>query len=513
MDYGKAEGIRKKGLAGLITENLVEGKGIASSFGSAISDRTKATITGIQEKFDPLNIAKKLTGGSNLAPALLGRLTGRKQSSIEYFAGKKSKSSGKGSLGNVLKNGYVSDGEETVTEALGMIYEELRLAEEDRKKLYEARKKEEKNSEDREIERNQAIIMALTARRKKEEEEKKKSKKGKEKPEGFALPKRGGKGAEPSKKGAEPPKAETPKGTAKPEPKVVTPKAAPAPKPTPKAEPTPPTPAPKATAPKTATPTKPSPIIPPVVTGAAAGIALTSISDAAIARIKEKEGLVLKAYFDPKKGAARDLYSIGHGHQINDKELKDGFISVGDKRIPVLGENGKNTVISKEDADKLLRIDYPKYEQYARQLPNFDKLNEGAQIALIDMTYNMGVGWAKGWPILLKQLENMDLTGAAKNIEGSLYIKQVGKRGIENSQAIKNGAKSVPKLEPKENIPSTMIESSTKENKDLKNSLNNTKNAQTTLNNTNINQTTNAPAQKKEPPKNDRPAILEKGRG
>jgi chemotaxis protein histidine kinase CheA len=44
---------------------------------------------GFKEKFDPLNIAKVLTGGSNLAPAMLGRLLGRKTSDIRYFTGKK----------------------------------------------------------------------------------------------------------------------------------------------------------------------------------------------------------------------------------------------------------------------------------------------------------------------------------------------------------------------------------------------------------------------------------------
>lgn len=506
MDYGKAEGIRKKGLAGLITDNLVEGQGIGSSFGSAISDRTKATFTGIQEKFDPLNIAKKLTGGSNLAPALLGRLTGRKQSTIEHFASKKGKSS-RGGLGSVLKNGYAPEGE-GMTETLGMIYEELKLADEERKNLYKVRKKEEQNAEEREIERNQAIIMALTARRKKEEKERKKTK-AKTDETGLTAPPKGA-----------PPKA--PKGP-KAEPKAPTgptaaPKAPTGPKAAPK-EPTGPVAAPKApagpaTTPKTAAPAKkPTPIIPSVGTGIVAGAILTGLSDAAIAKIKKKEGFVGQAYFDPKRGANRDLYSIGYGHQINDKEIKNGFILIGDKKIPVVGENGKNTIISQKDAEELLKQDYAKYEEYAKNLPNFDKLNLDAQVALVDMTYNMGVGWAKGWPIFLKQLEDMDLLGASKNIQGSLYIKQVGNRGIENAEAIKNGLKNVPKQEPKESIPSAMIESTTKENKDLKSNLSNVKNAQTTLNNTNINQTTNAPAPQKRTPENDRPAILEKSRG
>ena len=43
---------------------------------------------GVKERYDPLNIAKKLTGGGSLAPALLGRMMGRSKEDIQYFAGK-----------------------------------------------------------------------------------------------------------------------------------------------------------------------------------------------------------------------------------------------------------------------------------------------------------------------------------------------------------------------------------------------------------------------------------------
>ena len=47
----------------------------------------RARGTAIKEKFDPLNIVRFMTGGSRLATAVAGRLTGRKRSDIEYFAG------------------------------------------------------------------------------------------------------------------------------------------------------------------------------------------------------------------------------------------------------------------------------------------------------------------------------------------------------------------------------------------------------------------------------------------
>jgi len=89
MNYYEAAKIRKKGFADLMTDKLTSGQGVFSSARSALSDRSKARSVGLKEKFDPLNIAKVLTGGSNLAPAMLGRLLGRKSSDINYFAGKK----------------------------------------------------------------------------------------------------------------------------------------------------------------------------------------------------------------------------------------------------------------------------------------------------------------------------------------------------------------------------------------------------------------------------------------
>lgn len=89
MDYRVASNIRGKSLSSLMTDKIVSGKGVGSALGGAISDKLKAKATGVKEKFDPMNIAKFMTGGSRLAPAIVGRLTGRSQADINYFAGDK----------------------------------------------------------------------------------------------------------------------------------------------------------------------------------------------------------------------------------------------------------------------------------------------------------------------------------------------------------------------------------------------------------------------------------------
>jgi len=85
MSYQQGRRIRDTGLKELITQNIVSGQGVGKAIRSSISQSLRARVTGIKEKFDPLNIAKALTG--NLGAAVLGRLTGRSDKDIQYFAG------------------------------------------------------------------------------------------------------------------------------------------------------------------------------------------------------------------------------------------------------------------------------------------------------------------------------------------------------------------------------------------------------------------------------------------
>lgn len=90
MSYQQASKIRKKSLKDLITEKIIENQeGVFSSIKSSISEKSQARSLGLKEKFDPLNIAKILTGG--FGSALLGGVTGRSKEDISYFSGKKIK--------------------------------------------------------------------------------------------------------------------------------------------------------------------------------------------------------------------------------------------------------------------------------------------------------------------------------------------------------------------------------------------------------------------------------------
>ena len=159
MDYYKAKDIRKQGLISLMAERLSSGVGTGSAIGGSISDKTKATFTGIKQRFDPLNIARVVTGGSKFAPALLGALTGRSKRDIGFFTGKK-----KREFAN-LKNSPIQNSSQ-FAQYLGQIYNLLMKIENDRKLELDERQRQKEESDSEENRRTQALIEALTARKK-----------------------------------------------------------------------------------------------------------------------------------------------------------------------------------------------------------------------------------------------------------------------------------------------------------------------------------------------------------
>lgn len=226
MNYQEAEKIRGKGFASTMTDKILGGQGIGQSFKSTVSEKSKATMKGIKQKFDPMNLAKKLTGGSKLGPALLGRMTGRSQEDIEFFAGKGSgQGKGPGKVGqSAAVSGVAID---FATEILGEIYKLLQQIEQDRTLTEELKHNKEKEEQGELDKRNQEIIAAITGRKKKEPTRREEARKKKEEVKRKKQEKREeGKKAETTKPEAKP----SPKPEAKPSPKAEA-------KPSPKAEP------------------------------------------------------------------------------------------------------------------------------------------------------------------------------------------------------------------------------------------------------------------------------------
>ena len=88
LSYQKASRVRGTSFADLLSDQLADSPTIRGALKKTISLKAQARVKGFKEKFDPLNIAKFLTGGSSLGPALLGKLTGRSEKDIQYFSGR-----------------------------------------------------------------------------------------------------------------------------------------------------------------------------------------------------------------------------------------------------------------------------------------------------------------------------------------------------------------------------------------------------------------------------------------
>ena len=151
-----------------MTDKLTAGKGIGFSLRETLSEKTKAKMTGIKEKFDPMNIVKTMTFGSKLGPALYGKMMGRSKEDMKYFTDKKTRGPGK----NKTPGQMDSQADSMAVDALGLIYRLMLRNQEDEK----LRKEEEKGSiEEKDSEeelRNQELVKALTGRRKEKVKEK-----------------------------------------------------------------------------------------------------------------------------------------------------------------------------------------------------------------------------------------------------------------------------------------------------------------------------------------------------
>ena len=87
MSYQTAQIVGRKSLSDMITQNLSDpNMSITGSITGAVSNKLKAKATRFKERFDPMNIARVLGGG--LGAAVYGRVAGRSDEDMRYFANK-----------------------------------------------------------------------------------------------------------------------------------------------------------------------------------------------------------------------------------------------------------------------------------------------------------------------------------------------------------------------------------------------------------------------------------------
>jgi len=519
MDYQKAKDIREKSFSDMMVKNLGQGDGIGESFSKTISEKTQARVKGFKQAFDPMQIAKTLTFGSNLAPALLGKLTGRSNRDIKFFSGKRRKSKADFSRLDNSASGISkdTDGSKKIVEVLGLIYRELERVEEDRKTEESENKTNQKiqeaKDEEYEDSRNAELIRALTSRIK--------PKKGKVR-ETYRDEK--GRFA----------KAPAPPAPTLPAPKAPAPKA-----PAPKA---PAPPAPKAPAPKAPAkvPTKPSQIVPPIVKGAAVSVGLAPLlvkgeSTNYNQLVKSNQG-DLSGKFNTKPLVEMTIAEVLElqKNMINSKKFPSSAVGKYQIITATLKEGVKQLKIPLSDPfdektqDRLYREFLTGGKKGREALNAYLKGDvpdtpENLAAAQLDMAKEFA---SFAVPYKVWRPENRDKNGKviwdARWIEAgqSYYTGSAGNkahitaqqsaRGLIEERQLRlnpqNQSSSVTKINPQVDINNL-----SKENKDLKDSLNKNKPSQTETNNNQSSSTQNN-QQESEESVDDRPALIRKRR-
>jgi len=413
-----------------------------------------------------------VTGGSKFAPALLGALTGRSKLDIGFFTGKK-----KCEFAN-LKNSPVQNSSQ-FAQYLGQIYNLLMKIENDRKLELDERQRQKEESEFEEDRRNQALIEAMTARKKpkvtrkqtkKLDDANKKVGQEKKKTDELDKAKEVTKPTVPAPQPTPTPPAPKPTAAPTPKPEAKPPTAAPAPKPEAKPPTAAPTPKPQAKPPTAAPAPKP-----PVIGGGDKPV---------MEMIKKHEGVRTKPYKD-----SLGLWTVGVGHLIGDG-----------KSLPPEWDRE----LTKEEVETLFLKDYEKHKQMAMKTPGWSKANETGQAAMIDLAFNMGGSWYKKFPATSKALEAGDFEKAADNLKDSKWYQQVKSRGVTIVDMIRNGKRTDSTLDANKNTPvpnvGSNIDNMSKENKDLKKSMQQSPVINKSVNNTNVN---NKTVSDKDPEKED----------
>lgn len=148
---------------------------------------------------------------------------------------------------------------------------------------------------------------------------------------------------------------------------------------------------------------------------------------------KQNEQLRLIAYDD---ATGKPVPTDGEGHY----EKPQGTITNG------YGHTGSDVwigqKISETQADAWFDQDYPEAENDAALLVGskvWRELNDVRQVAITDMAFDLGGAGLSRFADMLKAVRVFDWKGAAGNVLGTPYEKEVGDRARSNAQMILTG--------------------------------------------------------------------------
>ena len=130
---------------------------------------------------------------------------------------------------------------------------------------------------------------------------------------------------------------------------------------------------------------------------------------------------------------------------IEQLKIHEGFRSTvytcsGGKKTCGYGRNLEDIGISEEEAEMLLKNDvYEATNQLLNAFPWMTTFSDVRISAMINFTFNVGIGTVRKFSNTIEYLKNEDWEAAADEMMDSKWAEQVGDRAIQITEQIRTG--------------------------------------------------------------------------
>jgi lysozyme len=126
------------------------------------------------------------------------------------------------------------------------------------------------------------------------------------------------------------------------------------------------------------------------------------------------------------------LVTIGIGHLLN---------TVRDARLPEpLRTSVAKRRLTAAEVEELFEIDLREHQEaLVTYYPWIEDLDDVRKAVLVDMAFNMGPAFLAGWPNFVLQLQHGNWKGAATNMRGTRWAKQVKGRAERLATMMETG--------------------------------------------------------------------------
>jgi GH24 family phage-related lysozyme (muramidase) len=138
--------------------------------------------------------------------------------------------------------------------------------------------------------------------------------------------------------------------------------------------------------------------------------------------------------------------TIGIGFNLDRADARAAIESLG---LDYDAVRSGNQNITSAQAQQLFASDFQATLQGSRtDVSNFDSLAPAAQIAVLDMVFNLGAKGFSKFADTIDALENEDYPGAAAAMKNSPWFNQVKTRGVDDFNLVKSASPAPPTPRP-----------------------------------------------------------------